>query len=235
MAIPAKVHSTLLFGGFRLIHSIQDECGSVNIKFPPENSNSDKVTIRGPKDDAEKAKKMLTQLAKDKELCSFHAEVKSKPELFRFLIGRGGHTIKKIRDEHPNVRIMFPRQQDEDQETIHLIGKKDEVEKAKKSLEDNIVELVRHCKCGWLTGISPRIFQNKIVEITMDVDPKWHKHFVARRAQELRDIQAQFGGVTVSFPRQGSDSSKVVIKGAKECAEAAKKRIAEIVEDLVRD
>lgn len=37
----------------------------------------------------------------------------------------------------------------------------------------------------------------------------------------------------VSFPRTGSQSEKVTLKGAKECVEAAKKRMQEIVEDLV--
>lgn len=37
----------------------------------------------------------------------------------------------------------------------------------------------------------------------------------------------------VSFPRTGSQSEKVIIKGAKECVEATKKRMQEIIEDLV--
>lgn len=37
----------------------------------------------------------------------------------------------------------------------------------------------------------------------------------------------------VSFPRSGTQSDKVTLKGAKECVEAARKRIQEIIEDLV--
>lgn len=37
----------------------------------------------------------------------------------------------------------------------------------------------------------------------------------------------------VSFPRSGTQSDKVTLKGAKDCVEAAKKRIQEIIEDLV--
>jgi len=50
----------------RLIRAIMDECGGVSIKFPPEGSNSDKVLIRGPKDDVEKAKKQLLELLNEK-------------------------------------------------------------------------------------------------------------------------------------------------------------------------
>lgn len=45
-----------------------EECGGVSIKFPAEGSNSDKIIIRGPKDDADKAKKQLLQLANEKVL-----------------------------------------------------------------------------------------------------------------------------------------------------------------------
>lgn len=67
----------------------------------------------------------------------------------------------------------------------------------------------------------------------MTVDPKHHRYFVSRRGQVLRDLADEYGGVMVSFPRTGSQSEKVIIKGAKECVEAAKKRMQEIVEDLV--
>lgn len=43
-----------------------DECGGVHIHFPSEGSGSDKVTIRGPASEVEKAKKQLLQLAEEK-------------------------------------------------------------------------------------------------------------------------------------------------------------------------
>ena len=64
--IPHKHHNALIGAKGRLIRSIMGECGGVSIKFPPEGSNSDKVLIRGPKDDVEKAKKQLLQLLTEK-------------------------------------------------------------------------------------------------------------------------------------------------------------------------
>ena len=66
----------------------------------------------------------------------------------------------------------------------------------------------------------------------MTVDPKHHKHFVARRGLVLRTIGDEFGGVVVSFPRAGVTSDKVNLKGARNCVDAAKLRIQEIVTDL---
>ncbi|OZC06636.1 hypothetical protein X798_06373 [Onchocerca flexuosa] len=212
--IPQKIHSRLLGGGRRLILDIQDECGGVHIKFPLEKTTSDKVSIRGPKDDVARAEKMLMALAKDRELSSFEDSVSAKPEFHRFIIGKGGSRIRKIREMYPDVRILFPRDSDTDKDIIHLVGKKEDVTEVKKQLESMITEL------------------NENVEAKMEVDPKHHRHFVIRGAAVLREIQDQNGGVIISFPRAGTNDSKVTLKGSKQCVECAKARIEEIVEDL---
>ncbi|XP_066966353.1 vigilin [Macrobrachium rosenbergii] len=211
--IPSKFHNSMIGAGGKLIQSISEECGGVAIKFPPPDANSDKVTIRGPKDEVQKAKQMLVELSNEKQLASFTTEVRAKPQHHRFLIGRNGANIRKIRDA-TGARIIFPTDKDEDKELITIIGKKDAVARAKEQLEATIKEL------------------DLIVEDTMTVDPKHHRHFVARRGEVLRQIGDQYGGVTVSFPRAGVQSDKVTLKGAKECVEAAKARISEIVTEL---
>lgn len=40
-----------------------DECGGVRITFPPSESGKDKIKLHGPKEDVEKAKSMLLELA----------------------------------------------------------------------------------------------------------------------------------------------------------------------------
>lgn len=49
----------------------------------------------------------------------------------------------------------------------------------------------------------------------------------------IREISDENGGVIISFPKQGSGSDRVTLKGAKECIEGAKTQIAEVVEELV--
>merc|ERR1712088_539643 len=56
---------------------------------------------------------------------------------------------------------------------------------------------------------------DNIVEDSMTVDPKHHRYFVARRGEVLRKIGDDFGGVVVSFPRNGVASDKVTLMGAK--------------------
>lgn len=213
--IPSEFHSSMIGAKGRLMKSIMDECGSVIIRFPPEGSNSDKVTIRGPKDDVLKAKKQLLELASEKRETGFTVEVKAKPEYHKFLIGRGGCNVKLLR-ENTGARVIFPSISDsqDQQHIITIVGRQDAVEAAKKDLEDKISNLER------------------VEEITMTVEPKHHRHFVSRRGEVLRQIAEEFGGVSVSFPRMGLQSDKVILKGAKDCVISAKERIEEIVAEL---
>jgi len=213
LTIPAKIHNTVIGKGGKLIQSIMSECGGVAIKFPEPNSGSDLVTVRGPVDDVEKAVKLLTELSDEKQLSGVSIEVTAKPQHHKFLIGKGGVHIQKIRDE-TGARIIFPGPNDTDREAITLVGTKEAVEAAKKDLQSRISEL------------------DNIVEDSMTVDPKHHRHFVARRGEVLRNIGDEFGGVVISFPRNGVASDKVNLKGAKNCIQAAMARISEIVQDL---
>uniref|UniRef100_A0A7N5JGI4 Vigilin n=1 Tax=Ailuropoda melanoleuca TaxID=9646 RepID=A0A7N5JGI4_AILME len=213
VSIPAKLHNSLIGTKGRLIRSIMEECGGVHIHFPVEGSGSDTVVIRGPASDVEKAKKQLLHLAEEKQTKSFTVDIRAKPEYHKFLIGKGGGKIRKVRDS-TGARIIFPTAEDKDQDLITIIGKEDAVREAQKELEALIQNL------------------DNVVEDCMLVDPKHHRHFVIRRGQVLREIAEEYGGVMVSFPRSGTQSDKVTLKGAKDCVEAAKKRIQEIIEDL---
>ena len=75
--VPAKIHNMMIGAGGKLIQSIMNDCGGVAIKFPTPNSGSDKVTIRGPSEDMEKAAKLLNELADEKQLSGVTVEVSS--------------------------------------------------------------------------------------------------------------------------------------------------------------
>ncbi|CAH0720841.1 unnamed protein product, partial [Brenthis ino] len=213
VTIAPKYYNSLIGAGGKLIHSIMEECGGVLIKFPPADSDSDKVLIKGPIEDVEKAKQQLLAHATERELTSHTAQVRAKPEHHKFLIGKSGANIKKIR-EQTGARIIFPTEKDEDKEAIFIIGREEQVEAARKQLEAAVAEI------------------SNVSEGEMPVDPRHHRHFVARRGEVLRRIADDCGGVQISFPRQGINSDRVVLKGPKECIEAAKTRINEIIEDL---
>lgn len=213
LSIPPKFYNSLIGAGGKLIHSIMEDCGGVNIKFPAADSKSDKVIIRGPKDDVEKAKQQLLELSNERQLSSISAEVRAKPQHHKFLIGKNGANIKRIRDS-TGARIIFPTDKDEDKEVITIIGKKESVEAAKLELETVIKDIAN------------------TTESHMTVEPKYHRHFVTRRGEVLHRISDDCGGVLISFPRNGEAGDRVTLKGAEECIKAAKARILEIVADL---
>ncbi|XP_069374957.1 vigilin [Paralichthys olivaceus] len=213
VAIPAKLHNSLIGSKGCLVRSIMEDCGGVHIHFPSEGSGSDKVTIRGPVGEVEKAKKQLLQLAEEKQVNNFTAELQAKPEYHKFLIGRGGANIRRVRDR-TGARIIFPSPDDTEQELITIVGKEEAVRQAQRELESLVKNL------------------DDVVEDSMVVDVRHHRHFVCRRGQVLRELAEEYGGVAVSFPRTGANSQRVTLKGAKDCVEAAKKRIQEIIEDL---
>lgn len=213
LTIPPKHYNSIIGAGGKLISSIIEECGNVSIKFPTSESNSDKVVIRGPKEDVEKAKQQLIELSNERQQSSFTAEVRAKPQHHKFLIGKNGASIKEIRDQ-TGARIIFPGNNDEDKEVITIIGKEENVLAAKAQLEAIIKN------------------NDNITEGEVTVDPKYHKHFVVRRGEVLRRISDDYGGVQISFPRPGVESDRVTLKGSKECIELAKKRILEIVHEL---
>ncbi|XP_060690992.1 high density lipoprotein binding protein a [Hemiscyllium ocellatum] len=213
VCIPAKLHNSLIGAKGRFVRSIMEECGGVHIHFPTEGSGSDTVTIRGSTEEVDKAKKQLLHLAEEKQIKNYTSELRAKPEYHKFLIGRGGANIRKVRD-NTGARIIFPTADDKDQELITIVGTEEAVKEAQKELEVLINNL------------------DNVVEDAITVDPKHHRYFVIRRGQVLREIADEYGGVMVSFPRTGTQSDKVTLKGAKDCVEAAKKRMQEIIEDL---
>jgi hypothetical protein len=54
---------------------------------------------------------------------------------------------------------------------------------------------------------------DKVVESDMDIDPQYHRHFVLRRGEILRQISDDLGGVAISFPKAGTNSTRVTLKG----------------------
>ncbi len=121
------------------------------------------MTIRGPKDDVEKARQMLQAMANEKQLSNMSAEVRARPEHHKFLIGRHGANVQAIRDQ-TGARIIFPGDKDQDREIITILGTKEAVAAAKAELEGRIKGLVwRLCQLD-LEG--PRENKSFICRIT---------------------------------------------------------------------
>lgn len=213
--IPARLHQGLIGHGGKLIRQLQDQHSGVHVHFPPAAQPSDKVTIRGPKAEVTKAKAALQQLAEERLEDSQEAVVRAKPEFHPFLIGRHGQNAEQLR-KATGARLVFPSLEERGKEggdLITIIGKKEAVAKAKEMLEKQVKDL------------------ENTTEESVEVDSRWHKAFMERRGFYINQISQDFGGVQLSFPRE-QGSSRVAVKGPRDCVQGAIARIREIVDDL---
>uniref|UniRef100_A0A0K0ES91 K Homology domain-containing protein n=1 Tax=Strongyloides stercoralis TaxID=6248 RepID=A0A0K0ES91_STRER len=210
--IPPKAATRFAYTGRRLLTDIEKECE--NVFFSLQKENNEKIVIRGPKEYVGKAEKLVNELLNTLNEQTEEAIVKAQPSFHKFLIGKAGGKVKKIRENYSTVRILFPDEKDEKADVIQIVGKKDEVESVKKILEQQIEEL------------------KQTVEDTIDIDRIYHKHFVAKGSEVLKEIQSSNGNVQIYFPKISEQSNIITLKGSKDCVESAKARMEEIVEDL---
>lgn len=68
----------------------------VNITFPEAGLKSDKVTIRGPKQDVDACHKYLQRLHEEMKLNNFSVDVPIYKQNHKFIIGKGGANIKRV-------------------------------------------------------------------------------------------------------------------------------------------
>jgi len=224
MQIDARYHAAIIGPKGRVVSSIMQECGGVNIHFPHGGDKAAKpnvVTIRGPKDDVAKAKARLEELSTAETLSHHTEEAKVKREFIRFLVGRGGSERTRIQDA-THARLFFPRTGDglapaEGDDIITIVGTKEACAAAKTRILDRVKQL------------------ENTTEATVTVETQYYKDMTANRGRFLRDLAEEFGGVNVVLPRStdGKYASDVLqVKGSKEDVPKAIARIQQFVEDI---
>lgn len=223
--IPHQLHTALIGKNGNIIKHIRSECAGCIINFPPEsNPNDNRIVLKGSAEQIKKAKEELLKLAEQKNDSSFQDELNVKVEYHKFLVGRNGGRINAIRDKY-QVRIIFPNvtvssssdnavDSNNNNASITIMGKKENVAKAKEELEASIKSL-----------------EEQVTE-EVEVDAKWHKNFTSRRAKLINEISDENCNVKISFPKQGTAPPAghlVKIVGPRDAVDAAKKRILDIV------
>ncbi|XP_038171875.1 vigilin-like [Arvicola amphibius] len=212
ISIPPSLHKSLIDSKESLISSIMEECGKVHIHFPSTKLGLQKVIIRGPAENVEKTKKKLLQLAEE-QAKNYSVTVPVKSKYHQFLMSENGGNLHKV-CEKTGARIIFPTFKNKDQESVTIIGTEEAVKNVQRELEVLLKDL------------------ENVVEDSILINPKFHNYFVMQRGQLLQKIIKEYGGVFINFSYAGKESTKVTIKGAKACVEAAKKHIQEIFKPL---
>ena len=190
--IPAKIHTPMIGARGKLIQSIRDECGDVQIRFPDSKSGSDVVTVRGPTDDVEKAVKLLKEMSEEIQLNVVTLEIEVNPEHHPMIIGRRGAVIAKIRDDF-DVQIQLPPK--EEGSIITITG----YEKNANDARDAILKIVGQSE--------------SMVHEEVSIDPRVHSVIIGKQGRSIRKIMDDFK-VYIRVPREDDlNPSHVVISG----------------------
>lgn len=132
MIISAKLHRDLIGVRGGSIRELKDKFPSVIINIPSQTENSDVVKLRGPKDDVKKCRKALADAVKEIERKNYCKVVTIFKDFHKNIIGKGGATIKKIRED-TNTKIDLPKETDKSDDII-IRGVKEDVERAAQQI-----------------------------------------------------------------------------------------------------
>ncbi|XP_025416560.1 vigilin-like [Sipha flava] len=211
--INEKNHGTLVVKQKECIHKLENEWGDVKIEFPNIGAG-DRVVISDSKADVALSEQRLSDHAKVLEN-TIRAVVNVDPKYHNYFVARRGEIINRIINDCNGVSITFPKIASSNSAVI-IKGDKINVEEAKRKIEEIVKDL------------------KNIIEVTMNVPPKYHDHFVAHHAEVINQISGKHNGVTIKFPQVNSNSSQVLIKGHKDYVEKVKNEIDNIIIDLRR-
>ncbi|CAH6780429.1 vigilin [Phodopus roborovskii] len=213
ISVPPNLYKYLTNPKECLLNSIIEECGKVHLHFPRNKSGLHKIIIMGPVESVEKTKTKLLKLAEEEQAKCYSGTVHVKSQFHQFLVNKNGGNISKLCEE-TGTCVIFPNLKNKDQEFITITGTEEAVKEVQKRLEVLMKDL------------------ENVVEDYILINRKFHHYFVMRRGQLLREMTEEYGGVVISFSYAGKQNTKITIRGAKACVEAAKKHIRDIFEPL---
>ncbi|GFS83121.1 vigilin [Nephila pilipes] len=119
VSIYKQNHKCVIGKGEANIKKIKDET-STKIDLSAEGAETNIIAVRGPKEGVIKAKKLLLEISNEKQLIGCTAEIEAN-SVHKLLIGKKGASIKKV-IEKTGARIVFLSENDDDKNTINIIG-----------------------------------------------------------------------------------------------------------------
>lgn len=179
--------------------------------FPGPGERNDIVKVRGPKEDVDKCVRHLEKLVKELNEASYQLQVPIYKQFHKFIIGKGGANIRKIREE-TNTKIDLPAEGDKS-DSITITGKRENVEEAREKIQSIQEELAN------------------IITEEITIDPKFYNSLIGAKGKLIHSIMEDCGGVTIKFPSTDSKSDKVVIRGPKEDVDRARQQLLDLANE----
>ncbi|PSR79383.1 putative RNA binding effector protein Scp160 [Coniella lustricola] len=191
---------------------------------PRRQQAPDQIMIRGPSKGVSSSYDELKQLYDWVKEQSHTATVTVQRKQLPSLIGQGGAAMEQLRQQ-TETRIDVPNDRDSDEPLVEITikGKKANVEKAKKILEEK--------KAAFDDTVSK----------TIDVERKYHRALIGSGGAHLREMVNKAGGPDdarerarlIQFPKQEADGNTITLEGRSAVVENLVKQIQDFV--AVRD
>ena len=179
LIIENRFHRQLIGPKGESIEKIRKEFANVQISFPDLGVKSDIVKLRGPKKDVDDCSKYFNRVVKEMQESSFQVKVPIFKQFHKFIIGKGGVNIKRIRDE-TDTRIDLP-DSGSDSDMIAITGKKPNVTKAVNEIQK---------------------IQNEMANITskeIKIPAKIHNTMIGAGGKLIQSIMNDCGGVSLTL------------------------------------
>jgi len=233
LKVPIEHHSALIGKNGHLVKRLEDKY-AVRINFPRTGedlgdgtdrpSAADEVVIKGSKKGVLSAEDELRDLLNYEAEHGHSTEITVPSKAISRIVGKGGNTINDLKLE-TTTRIDIERAKDKgDTGTtiIQIYGTKTGVAKAKAAILEVSKEIERE------------------VEETMHIDSQYHRNLIGPGGSTVRNILIEAGAEgdpsmltrMVRFPRPGTGSDAVELRGDKIVIEKVMKEFNRIVNDL---
>uniref|UniRef100_A0A8P4KNS9 Vigilin n=1 Tax=Dicentrarchus labrax TaxID=13489 RepID=A0A8P4KNS9_DICLA len=220
VSIPSKLHNSLIGSKGRFVRSIMEECGGVHIHFPTEGSGIDKVTIRGPLEEVEKAKQQLLALAEEKNtISSSLGKVAETSAKFVTAPGPGSSSppqrtktrkapIQENGEANGEVKEPVDPNAPKKCDVIVISGRKERCEAAVEALK-------------------------ALVPVTIEVEVPFelHRYIIGQKGSGIRKMMDEFE-VNIQVPAPDQQSDKIAITGLANHLDRAKEGLLERVKEL---
>uniref|UniRef100_A0A8C8MLN1 Vigilin n=1 Tax=Oncorhynchus tshawytscha TaxID=74940 RepID=A0A8C8MLN1_ONCTS len=215
VSIPSKLHNSLIGSKGRFVRSIMEECGGVHIHFPTEGSGIDTVTIRGPAEEVEKAKKQLLSLSFRFLLFQLPGSFSNQPPGFFFPSSPAEAAVQEngeangemVEEPAAPVDPTAPRKCD----VIVLSGRKERCEAAVEALK-------------------------ALVPVTTEVEVPFelHRYIIGQKGSGIRKMMDEFE-VNIQVPAPELQSDIISITGLANHLDRAKEGLLERVKELTAE
>uniref|UniRef100_H2ZHB3 K Homology domain-containing protein n=1 Tax=Ciona savignyi TaxID=51511 RepID=H2ZHB3_CIOSA len=169
VAAAAWLHRFIIGKKGANIRALTANLPRVNVEFHDEGN---KIVIEGPPEEADQAQQQLETQVHDLKLRMDFAEVRIDPKFHKNIIGKGGQSINKLRDQY-NVNIQIPTDTDKSS-LIRIEGDPEGVKEAKLELEQ----------------LGQRLENEKSKDVL--IEQRFHRNIIGQKGEKIKGIRDSF-------------------------------------------